>query len=482
MSWTADLHATLDRRATAEQVARIIADGAPRDWPRNVLLEARRVASSRPDWYITSMPEDFERPDDCRRKLAAAGRLFGTDVSGVDPADGEAIRGLIERLGAPVGWRPGMDWKADRRCGGERRLMASLDVPEHDPALVSKRQYNRHVRILRYLWAKAERMMAAQHQRELVLTGRSGFASRITADRFAGDPVTASFIAYYTARKNRRRLFTLAGKENPVDHLAQSLLDLAMRSDPDWGMLAWAYPQPQALAHLTSRELGALLGDWHAVMRGTAVELERAWPGDANVNRMTMIVRRGMDSSTWNTMAQAYNAARAGWLSCLAASGALALLEPSCPGKVMRLMAADLAYWHQSSGGDVDPNTKVWARLPLPWQVLDGSAVCTAADVRAACAEAGLAGPGCGGWLAPLDLRAPAQFSPTPDLVHGIAVSDPAWAALLRRAGAFSGKRIKEGYEDDLAQVPREVITGPRPVYHPVTGKYLGSSGQQQLP
>ena len=48
---------------------------------------------------------------------------------------------------------------------------------------------------------------------------------------------------------------------------------------------------------------------------------------------MTMTVGRGMDSSTWNTTASAYSAARAGWLGCVAASGALALLEPSCPGK-----------------------------------------------------------------------------------------------------------------------------------------------------
>lgn len=479
MTWIETLHQTLDRRATPEQVARTIRDSGIR-WPAAVQVELARVAAACPPWHVTSMPEDFERADDCRAQLAAAGRMFGVDVSHVRPSDVQAIGELITELGRRVGgWQPGQDWKADRLNKAERRSAPYTEVAR---GLASKRQYNRHVRVLRHLWDKAVRMGGMQHQRELVLIGRSGFASRITLDRFQGDPVTACFVAYFTARKNRRRMFTVAGRENPVDRLAQGLLDVAMTGEqPDWEMLAWVYPRAAVLVRLASRQLGALLGDWHAVMAGTAAELERAWPGDENVNRMTMIVRRGMDSSTWNTMAQAYNAARSAWLGCVAASGALPLLGPACPGKVMRLMAADLAWWHRASGGDVDPNTTVWARLPLPWQVLAGTHRCTADDVRAACAEAGL-DPVAGGWLAPLPDGAPAEFTPTPDLVHGIAVSDPAWAAVLRRGGAFSGKKIKAGYAADLAKVPGDVIVGPRPVVHPVTGAYLGvtASGEEQ--
>jgi hypothetical protein len=188
---------------------------------------------------------------------------------------------------------------------------------------------------------------------------------------------------------------------------------------------------------------------------------------------MTMIVRRGMDSSTWNAMASAYNAARSAWIGCVAAAGALPLLEPALPGKVMRLMAADLAYWHQSAGGDVDANTVVFARLPLPWEVLEGTARCTAGDVRAACAEAGM-DASASGWTAPLPDGEVAEYRPTPELVHGITVADPAWAGLLRRGGAFSGKKIRAGHEGDIARVPAEVI-GERPAYHPVTGQYLGT-------
>ncbi|SHK53800.1 hypothetical protein SAMN02745163_03999 [Clostridium cavendishii DSM 21758] len=35
------------------------------------------------------------------------------------------------------------------------------------------------------------------------------------------------------------------------------------------------------------------------------------------------------------------------------------IVENICFGKVLRLMAADVAYWHQISGGDLDVDTMV---------------------------------------------------------------------------------------------------------------------------
>lgn len=469
MTWIDELHATLDQRVTPAEVAAIIVAGHA-DGRGRAGEMLRRTAASRPRYYVSSMSSDFERADDCRAQLAAAGRMFGVSVNGIDPADISDVRDFIVLLGRRVGgWAPGDDWKRDRLDKGARR---SVSYEVIDRGLASKRQYNRHVRALRHLWDKAQRMGGMQVGRRLVLISRSGFAFRITALRMAQDPLTAMFIAYYTARRNERREFTLSGRGNSVDHLADALLaDALARDDADVEMLAWVYPRPQVLARLTAEQLGRLLGDWHKVMADTAQQLKVAWPGDANVNRMTMIVRRGMDSSGWNTMASAYNAARAAWLGCVAAAGALPLLEPNLPGKVMRLMAADLAYWHQSSGSGVDANTTVFARLPLPWEVLEGTASCTAADVRAACAEAGMS-PLDNGWTAPRPDSAPTQYRPTPELVHGITVADPAWAGLLRRGGAFSGKKIKVGFAAGMAQVPGEII-GPRPVYDPAGG-YLG--------
>lgn len=102
-------------------------------------------------------------------------------------------------------------------------------------------------------------------------------------------------------------------------------------------------------------------------------------------------------------------------------------------------MAADLVAWH---GGGLHPDTSVWARLPLPWEVLDGTAACTRADVEAACREHGV-DPERAGWTTPRDHGAIARFRPTPELVHGVSVSDPLWGMVLRRAHVFSGKPVR---------------------------------------
>lgn len=479
MSWLEELHGTLDERAMPETVARIILDGPMlHQFRPGILLELRRVAAARSPWYVSSMSEDFERAGDCKDQLASVARMFGLDLERLPcPADPAAVAQFIDDLGSVMGgWRHDSDWKRDRLSGDARYAVyvAAGGAWNVHPGLRSKRQYNRHIRVLRHLEDKRQRMETAQRLRRLILIGRSGFAHEIPPERFAADPVTACFIAYYVARKNKRRMFSLHGKENPIDQLADALLDRirAQAARTDWEMLAFAYPQPEVITRLTDAQRGTLMGRWWAVMRDTAGELERAWP--QGVNKLSMIVRQGMDSSTWNAMAQAYNAARAGWIGCVTASGADGLLGPFCPGKVMRLMAADLAYWHQSSGGDVDPDTKVWAFLPVPWDVISGKVPCTRADVEAACRAMGV-DPAAKGWTAPRAHGAVADFKPTPELVHGVEVADPQWAALLRRAGVFSGKGIRPDMAGEVAVIPDGVVTGALPVYAP-GGKYVGST------
>jgi len=227
-------------------------------------------------------------------------------------------------------------------------------------------------------------------------------------------------------------------------------------------MVAQAYATPEVLARLTDEQRGELLGRWSATMRRTAELLAEVWRTN-DIDRSTLIVRRGNDSSTWNLVCGAYNTARAGWLACLAATGATDLLDAMCPGKAMVLIAADLAAWHRSTGGGPHPDIMVWARLPLPWQVLAGWESCTRDDVAAACRDAGL-GPEATGWIAPRPPGRVATFTPTPELVHGVAIADPLWATLRRNAGVFSGKHIRSDYTADLAGgIPRDVVTGPLP-------------------
>lgn len=94
-----------------------------------------------------------------------------------------------------------------------------------------------------------------------------------------------------------------------------------------------------------------------------------------------------------------------------------------------------MAWLHRRSGGGLDPDTAVWAALPRPWDVVLGQVGCGRATVEEACRKAGVEGRG---WVAPR-VTTVARWRPTPELVHGVEVSSPALAALLRRAGAFGG-------------------------------------------
>jgi hypothetical protein len=157
-----------------------------------------------------------------------------------------------------------------------------------------------------------------------------------------------------------------------------------------------------------------------------------------------MIVKRGDDSSTWNQIAGGWNQARSNWISLLHSMGLESILDTVCPGKVMRLMAADVAQWHSMGGQGVHPDTKVWAALPPPWEVVRGDKECTRELVKLAC-EMNNVDPS--QWIGPKGDRQAVAFKPTPELVHGVAVGSPALAKILRAFGVFSGK----GYPINVA-------------------------------
>ena len=478
MSWLDELHATLDGRATCETVASIIVSGAHLN--AAAMLEARKVASAHAPWWASSMPDDFERAEPhAERQLQAAEAQFGwrrgtwgADGREPDAADPAYLCHVVTTLGELVGgWTPGMDWKADR-LNAEGRLR-TLTGPSGEPAL-TKRQYNRRVRVLRALAGKADRIGYRRAYRKLTLTGRSGFAHEIPLARFKADPAAACFIAYYVARQNRRRQFTLAAKENPIDPLAKALLGRCKAKGPrcDWAMIAMAYPRTPVLARMGEQDRGWLTGRWWAVMADTSAILASAW--SPQTDKAQMIVRRGTDSSTWNTMASAYNAARAGWINAASVRDP-ALLEPFCPPKAMRVMAADLAYWHRASGGGVDPDTEVWAMLPFPWNVIHGLTDCDAARVRNACQMAGV-DPVARGWTGPRAEGKIAEYKPTPELVHGVEIASPQWAALLRKAGVFGGQGKAKPDAAQIRAMAGNQVVGPLPVYDQTGGAYHGTT------
>jgi hypothetical protein len=436
-----NLYESIDSRLTPEAVCALILDvNGHRLLPAQRRILAR-VADTRAAVY-TSMSDDFTRPVPLEHKVRKLAELLGLNLSEDTVAhlagDPWRLLGELRALAPFVGWHPGSDYRS--RLNSEQR--AAL------PRTMGGRRYNRIVRHMLRTQEAAKRM---QHQimlRQLVMVSRSGLAYGITVEEMHADVDAACFVAYWASQKNRRRQFTLAGRDNPFDTIAQILLErCTTRPDTDWWMIARAYPHPAVVARLSDERQGELMGHWFGFMSLGATmlkDLRAAWPEHAQrMDLRRMIVQPGMDSSTWNTVAAAYNAARTGWINSLGAAGALDLLNVACPGKAMRLMAADLAGWHQTTGGDVDPQTAVWSLLPMPWDVLNG-APCPAELVEFVCRRVGV-DPHAAGWTSPRQHNGQvAEWKPTPELVHGVEIADPLWAGLLRRAGVFSGRPVKD--------------------------------------
>jgi len=436
-----ELHASLGQRKRPEDVAhlvlRLLDDGErPLDRRTRRMLEKAARGSLRNLWHgYTSMLEDFARPVGAQRQLSRAAELFPTlpalpESAGDDP---ERIEAAIRTAGEEIAKRFGAsDFLHDRLNRAER---AAAGLGE-----LSKRQYNKRFRLLRRLEAKLARIVAEQRKREVTMIGRSGLASRLPYGEFAADRDTAAFVAYLTARANLRSEFTISGQQRPYDEVADALFR-RLRDEPartNWFAVAHVHPTAEVLGHLTDEQRGRLLGFWYRFLLDVAELLETAWRRRP-LDRTTMIVRRGDDSTTWNQAARAWTTARANWFALLHAVGAGEVVDRLCPGKVLLLVAADVAAWHRRAGGGLHPDTGVWAELPLPWQVLRGEADCPRSLVEEVCRRHGV-DPVKSGWTEPRRSVRPVPFRPTPELVHGVEVGDPLLARVLRSAGFFSGK------------------------------------------
>ncbi|MEV6196199.1 hypothetical protein AB0M19_27820 [Streptomyces sp. NPDC051920] len=446
-----ELHASLTLRKRPEDVARLIQDlyaarGTELDEATETALGKAAEHSLRNLWHgYTSMREDFARPVGAQRQLARAATLF-TDVPELlelrDSAadDPERIEAVIRRAGESIGRAYGQnDFGMDRLDRAERTAAGLGEV--------SKRQYNKRFRLLRRMEAKLARLIHEQQRREVTLTGKGALAHELPYGLFATDPDTAAFIAYATARGYMRSVFTNGRQRQVYDEVADALFR-RLRARPErtcWFALAHVHPTAEVLAAVSDEDLTRLLVRWNRFLRQVADLLEDAWNRHP-LERDTMIVRRGDDSSTWNQAAQAWNAARAHWFAILSELGQESILDRFCPGKVPRLMAADVAYWHRMSGGGLHPDTYIWAELPLPWEVLRGEKECPRSLVEAVCARH-RRDPVAGAWTAPRPAAEAVAFRRTPELVHGVAVADPLMASALRSAGVFSGngKRAAAG-------------------------------------
>jgi hypothetical protein len=433
------LFATLQERRRPEDVAEMIRAELSESFDPGELATLGKAAKG--SWKnifgkATSMLEVFQAPVPPERQVRKVLELFAQtrEWTAAECAEPARVADLLRELSPLIAKKVGAsDFKFDRLSRGQRN-QAGLDL--------SRRRYNKLFRLLARLERKLQKYLRELRKFDYVRIGKSRLATQLSWEEFARDPASAAFVAYYTARCNLRSEFTNTAQKRPYDEIAHMLFRklLGRPGQTNWWAVAHVFPDRAVLEHLGERQRGQLLGRWLQILHGIAELLREVWQA-SNINRATMIVRRGNDSSTWNNTANAWNRAREAWVGLLHSMGMEDELDSLCFGKVLRLMAADVAAWHRARGGTLEPDTQVWNELPLPWEVLSGAAQSTRARVESVCYQLGV-DPIKKGWVAPPPERKVEKFQPTPELVHGVAVAGPELAAVLRKAGWFSGKSI----------------------------------------
>jgi hypothetical protein len=429
---------SLDQRHRPEDVAKnimIVLDNSLSGQQRKLLDLAARGAIGRGTWYSSISP-DFARPVGMERQLAKAAELF--EQTPALPLEARSNPSeVLEYLSV-------IEQEINKTIGQNRFLQDRKNRAERNDAGLewSKRQYNKRFRLAARMEKKYQRWTNEIEKRALILIGKSRLASQLSWADFSADQNTACFIAYLVARLNRRSEFTVSSQSRAYDEIAQMLFERCLNANTThWWALAHVFPDQKVLGFLNDQQKGQLLGNWFGILERVAHLLEQIWQANT-FNCQTMIVKRGDDSTNWNVIASAWNKARDGWIALVYALDMDEILDNLCPGKVMRLMAADVAAWHQNVGGGLQIDTFIWNELPFPWEVISGKAVCTRATIKAVCQRFGddVANSG---WLKPREMPRAERFMPTPELVHGVTVGSPFLAAWLRQRGFFSGKHFK---------------------------------------
>jgi len=442
------LFQTLKERKRPEDVAEMVIELTKDNLTTNERLLLEKVAKgslARNVFGYTSMLQSFAEAKGAGKQITKAIEIFQLDNKNKSDYNNQKdIEDFINFVSPIIHKTAGKnDFKVDRLNKSQRKE-SGLDL--------SKRNYNKKWRLLSRIETKLLKFIRESKKVEFQKIANHGLVHSLDFSNFSSDINTACFIAYYNSRCNLRSVFTNQSQERPFDEISEMLLNRCKGEDrkkidfftntktlsnTNWWAIAHIYTSQEVLSNLTDEQKGLLLGKWTTILQEIAELLDEVW-SVSNINRETMVVKRGNDSTTWNNTAGAWNKARDNWMNLIYSLGLDYILEEICFGKVLRLMAADVVAWHFSSGGKLDPNTEVWNKIPLPWEVFQNKAVCNKELVIKYCKMTGL-DPEKSGWIAPR-IHGIAEFKPTPELVHGVVVSNPYLATVLKRHRYFSGK------------------------------------------
>lgn len=450
MTTVEQLYQTLSERRRPEDVAEMVFDltkDSLTTKERLLLEKAAKGSLARNVFGYTSMLQTFAEAKGAGKQISKAIEIFKlNDKTKSNYNDQKEIEHFIHLVSPIIHKSVGKnDFKIDRLNKSQRKE-SGLDL--------SKRNYNKKWRLLTRIENKLLKFIRESKKVEFQKISKHGLVHTLDFTNFSSDINTACFIAYYNSRCHLRSVFTNQSQDRPFDEISEMLLNRCKAAttkffgffiknkskrpnSTNWWAISHVYTSQEILSNLTDEQKGILLGRWTTILQEIAELLDEVWSVN-NISRETMVVKKGNDSTTWNNAAGAWNKARDNWMNSIYSLGLDSILEEICFGKVLRLMAADVVAWHYTTGGKLDPNTEVWNNIPLPWEVFQNKAVCNKELVIKYCKQAGL-DPEKSGWIAP-KVHGVAAFKPTPELVHGVTISNPFLATVLKKHNYFSGK------------------------------------------
>ncbi len=432
------LYKTLAQRKRPEDVAELISSllVGQLSYSERKTLERASSGSLRHKFLnYTSMAEEFAHVIGAEKQVTKAVELFKLEKDEISNyASHEEIYAFINNVSQLIHKSVGKNNFRNDRLPKLQRKEMGLDI--------SKRQYNKRWRLLKRLENKLRTTQRETRKLEFQKISKHGIAHHLDFKNFSSDINTACFIAYFNSRSNLRSVFTNQKQARAYDEISNMLFKRCLGnkgkgSKTNWLAISYIYTSQEVLSQLTDHQKGQLLGKWTNILKDIANLMDEVWSG-SQINRASMVVKKGNDSTTWNNTAGAWNKARDNWINLIYALGMDYLLEQFCPGKAMRLMAADVVFWHYASGSKLDPNTEVWNKVPLPWQVFKGEVHCDKELIVKYCKKAGIDAEK-SGWITPRQ-HGVVEFKPTPELVHGVEVSNPFIATYLKKRKVFSGK------------------------------------------
>jgi hypothetical protein len=427
-----DLFATLQGRERPETVAQLILALQVGRLDRSTRQALERAAKG--GGWGSLMATSFAAPADLTGPVTTLATLLEQPALGSAASSPRELRRLLAVARTQLAMAEGRSSFKYDRANREQRKAAGLEL--------SRRRYNKLFRLVARLERETLDLERQWRLFELGRVAKTVFAAAVPWEAFSADLDTACATAYLSANLGRRSEFTNGPQARALDTVAERLLERCAQAPPaGWLALAHVFPRADVLARVEEADRLVLLERALATLRECAELLRMAWTA-TEINLQTMIVRPGNDSSTWNALAGAWNKARDVWIALMQSLGYEDTFERFLPGKVLRLMAADVAVLHQLSGGRLHPDTHVWAALPRPWEVMAGEAVCTKAMIETACRAHGV-DPVTSGWIAPRPHTVVEPWRPTPELVHGVTVNQPELAFWLRKVGVFSGQELK---------------------------------------